>query len=246
MHSSQRAPGTPDSGATRATRTTRHAPARKPLRLNAVPALAALALLTVPQLALAQSPGYYVGLHAGANDLKHWPASVGFGAGVKAQGRLTLDHGANIGLAVGRRTENARFEFEYQRGRFQLRGTDLGSVGSSASGAGHYETFLFNADRVLPVNGALAAYVGGGLGWGSVSFPSAGSAGGCNCFGSASGNGLAYQGRVGLEYTLGNGPNLYLQAGWISLPGGSSGGTPGVEYPRRGTATLDAGVRLRF
>lgn len=205
-----------------------------------------LLALAAPPAAQAQSTlGYYVGLHAGANDLNRWPATVNFGAGVRTQGGLSLDSGAQVGLAVGRRTENARFEVEYQRGRFQLRGTDLGAVSESASGGGHYQTLMINADRVLPLNGAMAAYVGGGLGWGSVSFPGAGGAA-CRCFGETTGNGLAYQGRVGLEYSFARGPNLFVQAAWISLPGGSSSGTPGVEYPRRGTATLDAGLRLRF
>lgn len=216
------------------------------------PALAALAALAgtagaaPPGAALGQWPGFYAGQHTGASDLNNGPATVSLGAGTRSQLGLGLEAGARGGLAVGRRTDNARFEFEYQRGRFQLRGTDLGAISEAAGGSGRYETFLFNADRVLPVSGALAAYVGGGIGWGALSFPRVGSAGGCNCLGTAFGNGLAYQGRIGFEYTFANGPNVFVQAGWISLPGASSTDAAGVDYPRRGTATLDAGLRLRF
>lgn len=233
----------------------RSGPAPWQRRVRAMMALMAFAALTalaesagaVPPIApLARTPGFYAGLQAGTNDLRHWPATVGFAAGARAHGGLSPDPAASFGLAVGRRTENARFEFEYQRGRFHLRGTNLGAVSVSASGAGQAETVLFRADRVLPIADTLTAYAGGGLGWGSVTLPHAGSAGGCPCFGAPTGQGLAYQGRVGFEYSFTNGPNVFVQASWISLPGASSGGTPGVEYPRRGTAALDAGLRLRF
>ncbi len=213
------------------------AQARAIHRTLAAARLGVLALASTAALAAtagAQSPAYYFSTHTATGEQRYWPASIAYSA--RPRGGLSVDAGRPVGMTLGRRTENARFEFEYQRGRFQLRGTDLGAVSESVGGGGSYETLLFNADRVLPVNGALSAYVGGGLGWGSFHTPRVG----------VGSTGLAYQARVGLEYSLGSGPQLYLQAGWISLPGAASTDMPGVDSSRRGSATLDAGLRFRF
>jgi opacity protein-like surface antigen len=203
------------------------------------------ALVAAPLAALSAQPGLYVGGHVGANNLKDWPASVDFGAGVSAPGSLTLDSGAHFGVFGGRQTENARFELEYQHGRFDLKGLELGGLTQAATGRGHYDALTANAYRTFALADRWTAFAGLGIGWGKVSLPGA-SFGPCNCFPASSKSGLTYQARVGAEYELAPSHLVFAQASWLRLPRSSSGGSPGVSYARQGVASLGVGYRKTF
>jgi opacity protein-like surface antigen len=203
------------------------------------------ALLAAPLAALAAQPGLYVGGHVGANNLSDWPASVDFGAGVSAPGSLSLDSGAHFGILGGRQTENARFEVEYQRGRFELNGLELGGLTQAASGSGHYDALTFNAYRTFALADRWAAFAGLGIGWGKAVLPGA-SFGPCNCFPASSKSGFAYQARVGAEYELAPSHLIFAQASWLRLPSLSSGGSPGVSYARHSVTSLGIGYRKTF
>ncbi len=198
------------------------------------------------QLAHAADPAPYVMLHLGANHLSSWPATVNFGAGVTANGQVNLDGGVHGGLAIGRQTENARFEAEYQHGKFDVTRQTLGTLTQAASGSGHYDALTANAYRTFAINTKLSAFAGAGIGWGRVSMPQGPRIGSCNCFPAASKGGLLYQARLGADYDMGNGHHLMAQYTWISLPRSTSGGAPSVSYPRRGVNVLSAAYRKTF
>lgn len=189
---------------------------------------------------------YYLGGHAGVSMASGWPAKVDFGAGVRVDGRLSLDNDTHYGLILGRETEKARFELEYQAGNLDLTQVQAGAMSQSTNGRLKYDLLTFNAYRTHAFDPQWKGYAGLGIGWGKVRFPEAGFPGVCNCFPATSDGGLAYQGRLGLEYGFGEGHKLFTQYSWMSLPGATSGGTPGVEYPRRGVGALTIGYRKNF
>jgi len=205
----------------------------------------AAALLAAPLFALAAQPGMYVGGHVGANNLGDWPASVDFGSGVGVDGSLSIGSGYHLGILAGRQTENARFELEYQYGRFDVEQLELGGLTQPASARGHYDALTFNAYRTFALATRWTGFAGLGIGWGKASLPGAGF-GPCNCFPAASKTGLAYQARFGAEYEVATGHLLFGQFSWLSLPGSSSGGTPSVTYPRHGVSSIGVGYRKTF
>lgn len=211
----------------------------------------ALACLSLAPLA-AQASGdgkdkYYLGAHLGRNALDSWPATVDFGAGVRASGALSLDSGGHYGLMFGRRTENARFELEYQRGDLGLRGVRVNTGSQSASGRIRYDALTVNAYRTHTFSASWNGYAGVGVGWGSVDLPTASFGVSCKCFPSTSDSGLLYQGRLGLEYAVASQHKLFAQYTWLRLPGADSGNVvPGVEYSRRSLGALSVGYRKDF
>ena len=208
--------------------------------------LAALAASLAGTGAFAAEPAYYAGVHGGVNNLEDWSADVTLGPGVSLPGSLTLDHGSNFGLIIGRQTENARFELELQGGKFDVTGIQLGLLQQNVSAGGRYDALTFNAYRTHPFAERLTGYAGLGIGWGRASLPQLGFTAGCNCFASASESGFAYLGRLGLEYRLGDRHNLFAQYTWLRLPKINSGGTPGTEYARKGVGIASVGYRYTF
>ena len=214
-------------------------------------AVAALACVSVAPLA-ANASGepkepYYLGAHIGRNALDSWPATVNFGAGVRTGAALSLDAGSHYGLILGRQTEKARFELEYQRGDLKLTGVRVGAASEAASGRLRYDAFTINAYRTHDFNADWKGFAGVGIGWGSVDLPAASFGGSCKCFPATSDSGLLYQGRLGLEYAVAPEHKLFAQYTWLRLPGADSGSvTPGVEYPNRTLGALSVGYRKTF
>jgi len=209
--------------------------------------LAALAAsLAGTASAVAAEPGYYAGVHGGMNDLEQWPATVTLGPGVSLPGSLKLDKGLTLGLIVGRQTEKARFEVELQGGRFDVTAIQLGVLQQNVSASGRYQAATFNAYRTHEFAQRLTGYAGLGIGWGRASLPQLGFAGGCNCFGSASETGLAYLGRLGLEYRLGDRHDVFAQYTWLRLPKLDSGGAPSTAYARKTVGIASFGYRHGF
>ena len=219
-------------------------------RFSLTAALGSSALLVgiaLPLSAAAQAtqPAYYAGAHLGQNNLSSWPAEVNFG-GPRASGRLSLDDGAHGGLMVGRQTENARFEVEYQQGRVDVSSVQLGPVTQGVDARGKYHVLMLNAYRTFVLRPSLTAYAGAGVGWSSVKLPGLPPINACNCFPAASKKGAAFQLRVGAEYLVAPGHGLFLQYTALRLPGPDSGGVPSVDYARRTIGALTAGYRATF
>lgn len=206
-------------------------------------ALAAAAL--TPAIAAAAEPAAsYIAVHAGRNNLDHWPGDVNFG-GPTVSGQLNLDSGAHLGIIAGRQYGANRFEVEYQRGRFKLTGATLGSVSGAVSGSGHYDVLTVGAYRRADFSQAVAGFAGVGVGAASVSLPQA-SFTGCNCFAAARSSGWVLQARVGLEFALASGHSVMAHYTWINLPGPHAGGTPSVDYDRHQVGVLSVGYKKTF
>jgi opacity protein-like surface antigen len=204
----------------------------------------AAVLMAAPLFAAAAQPGNYAAGHLGANHADHWSGTVDFGAGVKVPGSLDLDPGLHLGAIVGKQTENARFDLEWQHGRFDVSGAFLGGVSNQASGSGHYDALTVNAYRLFALSPRWTAFAGAGIGWGRASLPRV-SVGACNCFPASSKGGFAYQVRVGADYELSQGNQVFAQLGWLSLAK-IDGGSPGVSYSRREVPNVGIGYRKAF
>lgn len=202
--------------------------------------------LAVPAAAQGSDPQYYLGAQAGTHDLSSWNADVRLGAGVGVEGRADTDKGRQAGLIVGRQTEHARYELEYQRGTFDLTGIQLGPVVQPASGGGDYQALTFNAYRTVTFRDNLRGFLGAGVGWGRVSMPQAGFDNGCNCFSGASRNGFAYLGRVGAEYQFADDQNIFFQYTLLRLRGPESDSVPGISYSRKSIGIFGLGYRHVF
>jgi len=189
---------------------------------------------------------YYAGVQAGWHDLDRWSGDVHFGAGVSVPGHVTLDQNGQGGLIVGRERGPVRYEVEYQRGAFDLQSIHLGPQSQAAGGGGHYEALTLNAYRAAPIRGAVSAYLGAGIGYGRVEMPGARFNAGCNCFAPASGKGLTWQLRVGLEYGADSPHKAFVQYTLLSLPGADSGGVPSVDYGRERIGIVGLGYRYAF
>ena len=210
--------------------------------------LAALAAsLAASAGAFAAQPGYYAGVHGGVNNLEDWSANVTLGPGVNLPGNLALDNGTHFGLIVGRQTENARFELELQGGKFDITSIQLGLLQQNVAASGRYEAFTLNAYRTHAFAERVTGYAGLGIGWGRASLPAMGFTAGCNCFAPASKGGLAYLGRLGVEYRLGDRHNVFAQYTFLRLPKvNSGGGTPSTEYGRKSVGIAGVGYRYLF
>jgi opacity protein-like surface antigen len=205
-----------------------------------------LALSLAGASALAAQPGYYGGIQGGVNDVKDWGANVSLGAGVSLPGTVGANDGKHLGLFLGRQTENARFEIEYQWGDFDITSIKLGPLTQAMATGGDYKALTFNAYRTHDFDEKWTGYLGLGIGWGRVTLPRMGFTGGCNCFPEASKSGFAYQGRVGMEYHFDERNNAFLQYTSLRLPKPSSSSTPGVDYARKSVGVIAVGYRRQF
>ena len=187
----------------------------------------------------------YWSVQGGVNRLTEWPATVNFG-GPTVDAALGLEKGAQFGVALGHRKGKARYELEYQHGRFDVNRVTIGAASSAADATGHYDVLTVNALRQLPVNEQLALYAGLGIGVGKLALPQVTVASGCRCIAAAENTGFAWQARVGAEHRIGAEGHGFVQASWLSLHGASSGGASFVTYPRRGFAVLGVGFRRSF
>lgn len=90
-------------------------------------------------------------------------------------------------------------------------------------------------------------WLGAGIGYGTVSYPSASAISGCNCLREASGNGLAYQLNLKAERQIGDNTYLIGQIGRVWLPSVSTtqGGLK-TAYERWGVNSLLVGLRWSF
>jgi opacity protein-like surface antigen len=207
---------------------------------------AACAALLCPAAALAAQPErFYLGVHGGVNNLDDWPATVNFGP-VAPAGGLELDKGAHYGVQAGTRTENARFELEWQRGRAKIAAVSVGAVRQAASGTATYDAFTVNAYRTFAFTPQLAGFAGGGLGWGRSHLPALGTVAGCNCFRDTHEQAFAWQLRGGAEYEIKPGHRLTAQYTALRIPGAPAVSTPGASYGRRTVGAVSVGYLAAF
>ncbi len=204
----------------------------------------AAAVLAVPLTARA-APTHYWSVQGGENRLSHWPVRVNFG-GPAADGDLRLTRGAELGLAWGVQEDDARYELEYQHGRFRVTDAFIGGISNPSNANGHYDALTANALRRLALVDALSLYGGVGIGVGHIAFPHIALASGCQCLGAAAGTGFAWQARTGIEYKLSPSGAAFVQASWLNLAGASSHGAASVSYPRRGFGVFGVGYRGQY
>lgn len=195
--------------------------------------------------AAAEAPAWYMAGHVGANKLDDWPATVDFG-GVQANGQLGLERSHHAGLMVGREGANTRFELEFVHGRIKIDSIELSGVSEPGGLLGHYDAVLANAYWHGALAGELRAFAGIGAGWGRAKLPTLRFSSGCECLGPASRGGAAYQGRIGLAYQPTRGHAFSIQYSHLSLVGPRRGGTPSVEYDRRGFGAFSAAYTHYF
>lgn len=90
-------------------------------------------------------------------------------------------------------------------------------------------------------------WLGLGIGYANLSYPSASALSGCNCLRAASGNGLAYQLKLQAERQVAENTYLFGQIGRVWLPGiTTTQGVQQTEYGRWGVNNLMVGVRWAF
>ena len=90
-------------------------------------------------------------------------------------------------------------------------------------------------------------WLGVGVGYANLSYPSASALSGCNCLREASGHGLAYQIKLQAERQIDENTYLFGQIGRVWLPSVSTTqGAQTTEYGRWGINNLAIGVRWAF
>ncbi len=208
---------------------------------------ASLIIGSLPAQAQEAEARNYAGVQGGLNNLNRWNAKVGLGSGVVLDGHADLDSGTQFGLVIGRETEKARYELEYQRGSFDLTGIQLGPISQVATGGGKYQALTFNAYRTKRFDEKWGGYLGLGIGWGSATLPQVGFDTGCNCFVSGVERGWVYQGRVGVEYRHEDKHRVFAQYTLLSMPGPKSANASfGANYVRKNIGIVGVGYRYIF
>lgn len=90
-------------------------------------------------------------------------------------------------------------------------------------------------------------WLGAGLGYAQLSYPSASALSGCNCLREANGNGLAFQIKLQAERQVGENTYLFGQIGRVWLPAvTTTQGAQQTEYERWGVNQLMVGLRWAF
>lgn len=208
------------------------------------------AMLAAGLLALGAAhaePVRYWGVHLGSNAPGTWDSHVDFGAGVAFAGQAELKHGMHGGLQVGRATEHARYELEYEHGALRFERLTLGPVSEGVSGRGHYDAVFANAYRTDRLTDAIGTFAGGGIGWGRVKLPSLGlGSTDCPCFGPASKSGLAWQLRAGVEYRVDPRSAIALQYTWLGLPAPEARSALSIDYDRHRFGAWSLGYSRHF
>jgi opacity protein-like surface antigen len=211
--------------------------------------LAAVALLALQADAaepLTSKPISYWGIHGGVNTLDQMRTRVDFGAGTPFDGQADLERGLHGGVMVGRKYEHARYELEYEAGRFKVQHLTLGPVSGPADAHGSYQALFANAYRTDRLSESIDSFVGAGAGWGRIKLPQLGLGETCDCFGPASKSGFAWQLRAGLGYRLSDAASLSLQYTWLSLPRPEAGGPPAIQYDRKRFGAVTLGYSRTF
>jgi opacity protein-like surface antigen len=205
---------------------------------------AAATLLYTQAGAAAAAP--YWGVHAGVNTAKSWNAQVDYGSGRPVTAHLDLDRGPHGGLMVGRQSDHARYELEYEAGRIKTKRLTIGPRSAAVGAHGRYQALLANAYRVEQLGESVDGFVGAGIGWGRASMPRVGLGDGCSCFGPASKSGFVWQLRAGLGYRVSAASSVSLQYTWLALPRPEADKVPRVRYDAKRIGAITLGYSHQF
>jgi opacity protein-like surface antigen len=216
------------------------------MKLSKQLSLAAALLALQAHAAEPADPVQYWAIHGGANTLDELHARVDFGAGTPFEGQADLKRGLHGGLMVGRKYEHARYELEYELGRFKVEHLTLGPMSAPADASGSYQALFANAYRTDRLSESVDSFFGAGAGWGRIKLPQLGLGATCNCFGPASASGFAWQLRAGLAYRVSDAAALSLQYTWLSLPAPQADGPPSIQYERKRFGALTLGYSRAF
>lgn len=189
----------------------------------------------------------YIGVHGGINLSHNWSSQVNLGSGVSAPGSIKTTSGPHLGIMIGRQSEHARFELEYQQGQAKVSQVRLG--GSARAGSGHvsYEALTLNAYRreALSDDKAWQGFLGAGIGWGKSKSPAQVDINGCPCFDkSVQGSGLLYQLRAGVEREISKASFIHLQYTHLFLPALKA--QLGADFGRNNIGAISIGYRKVF
>lgn len=187
-----------------------------------------------------------VALHLAAQGFGAWPGRVDFGNNIGRDGQLDLARGAALGVQLARDRGRWRYELEVQQGRSSLQGIRLGTQVGAADGRATHTAITGNVYWAFEPWGRAQLRVGVGAGWGRVTLPRAGFAGGCDCFAATRAQGAALQARMVGEWALDDGGRPFVQMGVLSLAGGDGGQGPVVRYRRDAAWQLGLGWRHTF
>lgn len=189
---------------------------------------------------------FYVGIQGGTHFLDNWPANVKLGETVNLRGKVDFSDRFQVGGIMGYQTKYLRFETEYQHGFYDIANMSLGKIHSDSSGSGNYQAATFNAYGKINIFKDFSAFLGGGVGWGRSTVSQANFNPHCDCFNSAKNNGLAYQGRAGLEYQFEKNHHFFAQYTFLHLDGPTGAERNQIEYHDKWIGIFGAGYRYLF
>lgn len=168
---------------------------------------------------------YYGSVQIGRSDVSNSSITSQLGNGVEANGTVSYASKLHGGLAFGRQIDKMRYEIEYQYGRLGVDSASLGAVSKSVSTNGHYEALMLNAYYSHDFSEKVTGFVGGGIGWSKKEIPSVGILTHCNCVAESSGDGTAYQAKIGFDYKIKEDQSVGVQLTTLKLPKATSSTT---------------------
>jgi len=188
----------------------------------------------------------YWGVHGGQNDLDRLGVHARYASSTRYDGHVDLQHGAHVGVQLGRSSAQARYEVEFETGDFSARHLTAGPINADVHGRGHYQAAFANVYGTAHLSERLDAFAGIGAGWGHVEVPHLVLKNACTCFGKSTKDGGAWQARVGLAWQVSPASDVDLQYTRLGLPGAETDGPPAVQYNRLGFGAWTLGWRSRF
>lgn len=213
---------------------------------TSLPGLVTFALAMSASAAQAQEPSNYLRLGVGATSADAARPRVDFGGGFQLDGRLSDGAGYQLGVAAGRAWRWARVEVEYQYGSISQKTPTLGASTSADKGDANFHTGMINAYATAPLSDAVMVFAGAGAGVARFKMPGLRPSSSCTCFSSASRTAMAYQGRAGAEWRLGQADALFAQYNHLRLPKVTGGSNPRTDYAARTVQAVSIGYLRRF
>ncbi len=180
---------------------------------------------------------------------------VDLGTGVLQEGEI--DYDGNFGGAVAVGYENSicykknkpiylRVEAELFGGSIHRSGVDFGARHADLDDTVQLRALFFNGLLGLKDTRHTRWWLGAGAGYASTRFPDASSATPCGCMKAVHNNGVAFQVKLQGERQISTSAALFLEAGYMRLPGGRTNIIPTVEYSDLNLTNISLGLRTYF
>ena len=169
---------------------------------------------------------------------------------------ITTKLNANTGfygdVGVGYKIKDFRTDLtfgynNYGGVRQSLSAPGFGSASRGASGSLQLYTVMLNGYYDIPIRNAegvrsrWSPYLGGGIGYGSLSIPDCSFS--TSCYNGGSMGGFAYQGKVGVSYRATERGFAFLEGGYLGL---TSSNLNGVDFDNYGGWRVSLGWRQGF